>query len=457
MRWDTTVQERPRVDVPAPAPRVRVLWTPGGAPHRPPRELPDGALPIGRAVGEEGLPLPGDPRVSRRHAELRLARGQAVLVDASSTGTFVNGRRLGSGARDSCVLASGDLIRVGDSFLLYRAEHEPELTEEHGLLGVSPALRRVQQALSLLGRSPATVLILGETGTGKELAARALHQSGGRSGPLLAVNCSAISESLAESQLFGHIAGAFTGAKVAAPGLLRSANGGTLFLDEVGELPPWLQPKLLRALEERRVTPVGESQSVAFDARIVAATNRSLIERVHEGAFRGDLFARLSELTLEMPPLRERREDILPVLIDALGQPAPELDPELVSALLLHPWPFNVRELRKVATQLAVRAQGAPRLTLELFEPHLRHTAPRATVASAEASPPGAGSHAEAVAEDGDERAQPIPDRARLEALLRRWHGVIADVARETGRSRKQVYRWIQHYELDVASYRDGS
>jgi DNA-binding NtrC family response regulator len=449
MSWETTVQERPRPEIRPPTPTLRLLWSvAGGSCLRP---LAAGVLPIGRAVAGEGLALPADPRVSRKHAELRVARGQTVLIDSSSTGTFVNGQRLGG----SRALESGDLIRVGDSFLLYRAEHEPEgHVEQHGLLGDSPALGRVRHTLDLVGPTLATVLVLGETGTGKELAARALHAASGRSGPLVAVNCSAISESLAESQLFGHCAGAFTGARSAARGFLRSAEGGTLFLDEVGELPLTLQPKLLRALEERRVVPVGESQALAFDARVVAATNRSLIDQVNAGAFRADLFARLGEFTLEMPLLRERREDILPILFDAIGPRAPELDPELVNALLLHAWPFNVRELRKVATQLTVRAQGAPRWALELFEPHLRQTAasgslqrplPRAPeLASSGADP-----------EPADERALPVPDRAQLEALLRRWRGVIADVARETGRSRKQVYRWIEEHSIDVASYRD--
>jgi DNA-binding NtrC family response regulator len=457
MRWDTTVQERTKAEARPLTPTLRVLWSVSDTPPVGSlRSLPAGVLAIGRAVGEDGLALLQDPRVSRHHAELRLARGQMVVVDSSSTGTFVNGQRLGlSGGPSSCSLESGDLIRVGDSFLLYRSELEPDgALERHGLLGDSPAIRAVQHTLGLVGPTAATVLILGETGTGKELASRALHLASDRMGPLVAVNCSAISESLAESQLFGHSAGAFTGAKAAARGFLRSADGGTLFLDEVGELPLALQPKLLRALEERCVVPVGESQAVPFDARVVAATNRSLIEQVNAGAFRADLYARLGEFTLEMPPLRQRREDILPILIDALGAPPPELDAELVNALLLHAWPFNVRELRKVATQLAVRAQGARRLLLELFEPHLRQTSAQVAAAQPEPrtpSPPTVAS--EDVESEG--RPLPVPDRAQLEALLRRWRGVIADVARETGRSRKQVYRWIEEHELDVTSYRD--
>jgi len=471
MRWDTTVQERPKAESKAPALALRLLWTPPGSSGQL-HPLRAGVFPVGRAVGQEGLALPSDPRVSRQHAELRVAGGQAVLVDASSTGTFVNGQRLGG----SCALQSGDLIRVGDSFLVFRAE--PELqgqTERHGLVGDSPALGAVRHTLGLVGPTAATVLILGETGTGKEVAARALHLASERMGPLVAVNCSAISESLAESQLFGHSAGAFTGARAAARGFLRSAEGGTLFLDEVGELPGTLQPKLLRALEERSVVPVGESQPVPFDARVVAATNRNLIEQVSVGAFRADLYARLGEFTLEMPTLRERREDILPILLDALGARPAELDPELVNALLLHAWPFNVRELRKVATQLAVRAQGAPRWGLELFEPHLRQTAaqtgagqpgalhtsappaPRAElkVPGGEGAPRGPAARADAAEDEpGDDRSLPIPDRAQLDALLRRWRGVIADVARETGRSRKQVYRWIEEHQLDVTSYR---
>jgi DNA-binding NtrC family response regulator len=453
MHSDPTLRERPLAAAPASVPILHVLYSAGsvGAVSRP---LAGERFAIGRAQGSDLTLL--DPRVSREHAKIELSDGEVILRDTSSTETQVNGERI-----SSRVLCDGDLIRVGDSFVLFRADaglaDAPALG---GLLGVSPAVRALRKALSLVGPTPATVLLLGETGSGKEVAARALHELGRRKGPFVAVNCGAIAESLAESQLFGHAAGSFTGAKKSSPGFFRAADGGTLFLDEVGELPIELQPKLLRALEERKVVPVGETDAVAFDARIVAATNRPLIEAVGAGGFRADLYARLGEFTIELPSLRARREDVLPILLHALGEPTPELDAELVSALLLHPWPFNVRELYKVALQLRVRGQGSARLTFDLFEPHLRHSLPPPIVppVSPSAPAPAVAAAPEAPAPQGGAagEAAPIPSRAELDALLRRWRGVIADVARETGRSRKQVYRWLEEHGLDLSSYRDG-
>jgi DNA-binding NtrC family response regulator len=228
-------------------------------------------------------------------------------------------------------------------------------------------------------------------------------------------------------------------------------------------MPLELQPKLLRALEERRVVPVGETRPVPFDARIVASTNQRLVERVASGAFRADLFARLSELSVEMPPLRERREDVLPLLAHAWGERLPPLDPELVQALLLHPWPLNVRELVKLASELRVAGLEDGRLMLAAFEPHRRRLAalvagtdaqpgeaPPAAVPPA-AVPPAAVAPAAPVAAS---RAAPAPGREELVALLERFGGVLADVARHTGRSRKQVYRWLAEHGLDAERYR---
>jgi DNA-binding NtrC family response regulator len=451
MHSDPTLRERPLAAAPASVPILHVLYSAGSV-AAVSRLLVGERFGIGRAQGSDLTLM--DPRVSREHAKVEIREGDVTLSDTSSTETQVNGERI-----SSRVLRDGDLIRVGDSFVLFRSDagilDAPPLV---GLLGVSPAARALRKALSLVGPTPATVLLLGETGSGKEVAARALHELGRRKGPFVAVNCGAIAESLAESQLFGHVAGSFTGAKKSSPGFFRAAEGGTLFLDEVGELPIELQPKLLRALEERKVVPVGETEAIAFDARIVAATNRPLLQAVGAGGFRADLYARLGEFTIELPSLRARREDVLPILLHALGEPMPELEAELVNALLLHPWPFNVRELYKVALQLRVRGQGSARLTHDLFEPHLRHSLPPpiAPSATAAAAPLAAVAPAAAVPAAAASDAAPIPGRAELDALLRRWRGVIADVARETGRSRKQVYRWLDEHGLDLSSYRDG-
>ncbi|MCZ7684939.1 MAG: sigma 54-interacting transcriptional regulator [Sandaracinaceae bacterium] len=250
-----------------------------------------------------------DPHLSRRHAELTLSADGRTLrvVDTSSTGTEIDGRAAREGE-----VGDGGVLRMGDSFFVFRCDDDPhEDAAVEGMVGVAPPTRRVRSVLALVGPTPSTALLLGETGTGKELAARAIHAASGREGPLVAINCGAIPETLAEAQLFGHVSGAFTGARSAAEGLLRAANGGTVLLDEIGELPLALQPKLLRALEERTVLPVGATKFVPIDVRIVAATNKNLLDSVKAGTFRGDLYARLSDFVIELPPLRARREDIL--------------------------------------------------------------------------------------------------------------------------------------------------
>ncbi|MBI4701471.1 MAG: sigma 54-interacting transcriptional regulator [Deltaproteobacteria bacterium] len=413
-----------------------VAFTGGRCPAPAPLRLLGKPCTIGRS-SECPVALVHDPRVSRRHATIRVGADGASIADCSANGTFINGRAI-----DTCALADGDVVRVGDSFLVLRRrgpigdESEPE-TE---LLGASPAMEELRRTVALVGPTKISVLIVGETGTGKELVARALHAAYRPAGPFVPVNCSAIPDGLAEAALFGHCRGAFSGADRDQPGYFRDAEGGVLFLDEVGELPPNIQPKLLRALEDMHVIPVGTTRPVACDVRVVAATNRDLRTALPGGSFRGDLYARLAELTITTPALRERREDVLPILCRALGETAPALAPDLVDALLRHDWPFNVRELVKLASELRLRGSGLPALDLDLVRHRLQ---PPATLESGGlrlALPAGA-----------------KPGKDELVALLRRHRGVVADVARATDRSRKQIYRWIEGYGIDLAAFREGN
>jgi DNA-binding NtrC family response regulator len=222
------------------------------------------------------------------------------------------------------------------------------------IIGTSEALQKVFRLIEKVSATNANILIQGESGTGKELVARAIHHHSRRSGkPFLAVNCGALPESLLESELFGHAKGAFTGAVGTKPGLFRSAEGGTVFLDEIGEVSPALQVRLLRALQEHEVTPVGSSMPVKFDARIIAATNRNLENEVDEGRFREDLYYRLNVIEIHIPPLRERREDIPLLAKHFASQFAREqktrekpIAAEAMSALINHSWQGNVRELQ---------------------------------------------------------------------------------------------------------------
>ena len=248
------------------------------------------------------------------------------------------------------------------------AQGEPERGRKEapqlptGLVCESPAMRRVVETAAVVAPSNAPVLILGESGAGKEVVAQLIHRWSPRAeGPLVAANCAGLPESLIESELFGHTKGAFTGADAARQGFFRAAHGGTLFLDEIGDLPIHLQPKLLRALETGQITPVGSDRPVEVDTRLVAATNRDLAEAVGEGRFRDDLYYRINVVELIVPPLRERREDILPLArqfaVKFAGAPV-RLSPQAVQCLLAHAWSGNVRELRNAIQRACLLCRG---------------------------------------------------------------------------------------------------
>ena len=235
-----------------------------------------------------------------------------------------------------------------------------------GMIGESGAMRRLATMLDRVARAPSTVLLVGESGTGKELAARALHDRGPRSrGPFVAINCAAVPDSLLESELFGHVKGAFTDARGSRAGLFAQANGGTLFLDEIGDMPEGLQVKLLRTLQERTVRPLGGDREVKVDVRLVTATHRDLERLVDEGRFRHDLLYRLDVIRVELPPLRRRGRDVLLLaahfidqLSERLGSPAPDIPAGVAQLLLDYDWPGNVRELQNCVERLVVLAEG---------------------------------------------------------------------------------------------------
>jgi two-component system response regulator HydG len=234
-----------------------------------------------------------------------------------------------------------------------------------GLLGASPAMQRLFRAMVKISRSDCPLLIVGESGTGKELVARSIHEHSARAGrPFVPVDCGALAPTLIESELFGYLRGAFTGANSSRQGLLQAAGAGAIFLDEIGELPLDLQAKLLRVLQEREVRPLGSDHTVRFEARIMAATNRDLRHAVEQGAFRDDLYYRLNVVSLKVPALRERKTDI-PLLVNhflqkhAAGrQPAPALSEDALHCLLAYDWPGNVRELENSIERAATLSSG---------------------------------------------------------------------------------------------------
>ncbi|TGD93441.1 sigma-54-dependent transcriptional regulator [Methylobacterium nonmethylotrophicum] len=287
----------------------------------------------------------------------------AVLTAFASAENTIEAMRLGAYDHLTKPVGRADLAALLAGMLACSPAppEPPALPDASCLIGSSEAMRRVQKAVGLAADSDATVLLQGETGTGKEVAARALHAHGRwQAGPFVPVNCAAIPADLLESELFGHLRGAFTGATADRPGAFREAEGGTLFLDEIGDMPPAMQAKILRVLQERVVTPVG-GRPVPVTVRVVAATHRDLPRLVAGGSFRQDLFYRLNVVPITLPPLRERLADILPLAEHflALGGAGPKrLAAEAAAALMRHPWPGNVRELRNVIERAAVLARG---------------------------------------------------------------------------------------------------
>lgn len=263
---------------------------------------------------------------------------------------------------EELIAAVGRVLEKHHARRLSRAGHKASRRSVFGILGESPAMQDVFDAIEKTAGTSATVLIVGESGSGKELVARAIHYTSPRaSAPFIPVNCGAIPDQLVESELFGHVKGAFTGATEPRDGYFRAADGGTVFLDEISELAAATQVKLLRVLQEGEIVPVGSSQARKIDARILAATNKDLSALVEKGTFREDLFFRVSVINVDVPPLRERDNDVL-LLIEHLstklaelaGKPTPQFSDEALAALKAYTWPGNVRELENTLNRLIV-------------------------------------------------------------------------------------------------------
>ncbi len=446
---DMTLPEIPEGVVLPPMVKLKLLFD-GESGLMPGVECRVSSTPaiVGRKFEGPGLRLI-DPRVSRQHAKVWIrGKGKEVVCeDTSSNGTFVNGHR-----SPTAVLKDGDVVRVGNSFLVVRFEAlkraDASIPE---LVGTSPSMAKVRKAIVMVAPNKASVLISGESGTGKEVVALSVHKHSKRTGRFVPVNCAAIPLSLAESQLFGHTVGSFTGAKDDHDGFFRMSQGGTIFLDEVGELPLELQPKLLRVLEAREVFPVGGTRPIAVDTRVVAATNKDLEQAVIQGQFRGDLYARLAQFSIATSPLRERPEDILPLFALRFGGKLPEISPALVDAMLLHPWPFNVRELFKVATELQIHDQDGSVLELaHVSHCFVRGPAPEPLHKDPEPSLRAPGVPPEIPREARSVERKAPPTREQVLQFLEMSQGNVSKLARLLGRSRRQVYRYLEKYGIDI-------
>ncbi|PYR35063.1 MAG: hypothetical protein DMF90_14905 [Acidobacteria bacterium] len=320
-----------------------------------------------------------------------------------------------------------------------------------GFLSASEAMSRVVEQIQRLQGNDLTVLITGESGTGKELVARAIHVGSHRSESMfLPYNCTTTGRDLADSQLFGHRRGAFTGAVSDQPGLVRSAAGGTLFLDEIGDLPLDVQPKLLRFLEQSEIMPVGDVRPIRVDVRVLAATNADLEQRVAEGKFREDLYYRLSVIRIHVPPLRERREEIphlstlfLREASERLGKPDVQLSPEVLDLFSQYWWPGNVRQLKnEIQRAVAMSAPGGAivpsHLSPEISATRLpgASTLPRLAVATPR--------HLAAAVEE--------MERELIQQELRRASGNISETARTLGLTRRGLYLKLRRLGLEPAA-----
>jgi DNA-binding NtrC family response regulator len=398
------------------------------------RSIPLGNDPVelGRAATGATVQLEHGT-VSRQHfiIEWDGKLGAHVGRDAGSrNGSSVNG----ADAKNPRPLRDNDVVRLGDVLLVYEcgpalAEPDSDEISRDALPGISAAMRALRSQLHRTAGDPAPALVVGETGTGKEWVARELHRLGKRRGELVSINCAALSPQLVESQLFGHQKGAFTGATEAQPGLFRAADGGTLFLDEIGELPPDLQPKLLRAIQDGEVQPVGGTRVVRVDVRVIAATHRDLAAASERGQFRRDLYARLSLWELRVPPLRARRIDLFHWIARLQrrwreGTPL-VFEPDAAAALLAHPWPLNLRQIDRLVHEL-----GAEKRTSAVAEAELPAWLD------------------DAVVDETPSERSAIPTRDQFVAAFEEHKGSVRALAKHFGRDRRQIYRWLDQHGL---------
>lgn len=399
-------------------------------------------LVFGRAPGPE-IACIAHATISRRHAGVRLGLGGVSCLEdlESRNGSKVNGLRL----ELPVPLARQAVVRVGDVHAVVDARGGRRFGQDEFLPGTSPQVVETRRKLDESAVTNAPVLIIGETGTGKERLAREVHRASGRTGRYVTLNCAELSPQLIESQLFGHDRGAFTGATTSKVGLFAAAHAGTLFLDEIGELPLDLQPKLLRVLQEGELRRVGSIDTDRVDVRVVAATNRDLPALIDSGEFRRDLYARLAFHELHLPALRSARQDLLSWLglLTALQaaergtSPELELAPDAVERILLYSWPDNLRGLDRLVHRLATHVGVVGRRTLLQAMPELRLPGDEygaAPTRSSSAPPPRAISQA--------------PSREEFVAAYEACGKSVRGTARHFNKDRRQIQRWLDRFGI---------
>jgi DNA-binding NtrC family response regulator len=382
-----------------------------------------------------------------------------MITGFGSITTAVEAMRLG--AQDYITKPSdNDELLLKIQRVLKERERDVELgrlrTEVHGMysfgsiIGQSSKMREVYRLVQQVAGSDVSVLIQGETGTGKELVAKAIHYNSGRgSKPFVVINCSALSETLLESELFGHEKGAFTGAHRQRIGKFEEANEGTVFLDEVGELPPPIQTKLLRVLQEREIQRVGGNTQIRVDIRLIAATNRNLAAMVEQGGFREDLFYRLNVFPIHLPPLRERLDDLPSIVDHLIKKHSPELNsrvkglsPSLLPAMMTYEWKGNIRELENLIKRAIIKTEGETIVAIDIPSGNVEGST--------------GGSDEDVSFKDYMAMATQRAESTYIKKMLELYAGNVTLIAQVMGVDRKTIYRIIDKAGLDVSEYRSG-
>jgi transcriptional regulator with PAS, ATPase and Fis domain len=419
----------------------------GLAPQRSARVVEfDTFLHIGRR-------LPSDPTARAWVVKDQLVSGQHLVIEkegdsyrltdqGSRNGTAVDGQLV----KERTKLREGSIIFFGLQVAVFRTTNDAELAAIRADLETplgpvptsSPEFAMVCQTLRKLAPSDCEILLTGETGVGKEVYARAVHDASLRTGAFVAINCAALPRELVESELFGYVRGAHSQARDSKRGLFEESEGGTLFLDEVGEMPADLQTKLLRFLQDRQIVPLGSTRARRLDTRVLAATSHTAAPKGSSTVgLRADLAARLGAEPIRLPPLRHRIEDLGALIAYFIGPTAHRFDPLAFQALALHTWPGNVRELEKVIGNAELLARDAEAIGLDHLPSAIADTPGR--LKSQSSGTPG---------------RPPPPNAAELEALLQRFHGNVLRVARELGRTPPLIYRWCRRFKLEPERFR---
>ncbi len=435
------------------APQLRVLYSPSYK-GRAIYSLLKGETAIGRGEAEGVLAFPSDEGMSKIHAKIKVSETDGVVFvrDVSKNGTSVGRQQLHK-SEDWHRVEDGEVLRLGNTLCMVRYEPvKPDDAKIPSLVGISLVMKDLRCSIARAAvEDRVSILLRGETGSGKELVARAIHQLSQRSGgPFVAINCAAVPETLAEAEFFGNTRSAFTGA-TARKGCFRAADGGSLFLDEIGDMDPRLQPRLFRVLAEHEVTPLGADTPIATDFRLIAATNQLLWSEGEKSTFRKELFSRIAQFQINIPPLRDRREDIIPLLLHFYPESQALLDADFVQVLLRHDWPLNVRQLYNLSQQLRIE-----RSTLHIKKQIEQLESPCAFDDDEE--------HGRSTSEQKPVRPDKrrsddtpphlVPSKEQLRNFMQTERGNVSRVAHHLGCDRRSVRRYLALHGLAASDFR---